>query len=135
MRLTGSGSGSSFDVPAHFYSSLDSICKRLLRLVKDDWPRDADAADASTAMGETGLTFRSNRSLGEAQAYDGAFGGSPAEVQAQQSVMANQLGGFYRKGVSMFNAMMWGGNLDAWPVNFAECKSSESLMFQKHYLP
>lgn len=30
------------------------------------------------------------------QAYDGAFGGSPSEVQAQQSAMANQLGGFYR---------------------------------------
>lgn len=31
----GSGSGSSFDVPAHFYSSMDAICKRLLRVVKD----------------------------------------------------------------------------------------------------
>lgn len=29
------GSGSSFDVPAHFYSSMDTICKRLLRAVKD----------------------------------------------------------------------------------------------------
>jgi len=31
----GSGSGSSFDVPAHFYSSMDAICKRLLRVVKE----------------------------------------------------------------------------------------------------
>mmetsp|Transcript_34273 Transcript_34273/g.42201 ORF Transcript_34273/g.42201 Transcript_34273/m.42201 type:complete len:379 (+) Transcript_34273:60-1196(+) len=30
------------------------------------------------------------------QAYDGAFGGSPSQVQAQQSQLANQLGGFYR---------------------------------------
>lgn len=31
----GSGSGSPFDVPAHFYDSMDAIVKRLLRSVKD----------------------------------------------------------------------------------------------------
>lgn len=30
------------------------------------------------------------------QAYDGAFGGSPAQVQASQAQLANQLGGMYR---------------------------------------
>eukprot|EP00434_Breviolum_minutum_P031447 symbB.v1.2.027813.t1/scaffold2876.1/size118008/1 len=81
-----SGSGSSFDVPAHFYSSMDAICKRLLRVVKEtshllkeatnnfvlsnatDEDREvarhpqgkpADIADASTAMGETDSFFRS----------------------------------------------------------------------------